>query len=161
MFQQLIHLMKQTYEDDTGRSEMLVDTLWRIDHNKMIDRMWMAMENQSKETKCVLFEYNWTSLQDVRERGLPNIVTRLPNGMLYHDALIRYDICGELEKMFNNPRILVYRRRKIRPDNSEDRHRMQVVLVFTPYAFLPPPSPIVARQVSSVSSETYDWTPNN
>lgn len=159
MFPFLIQLAKQSYSDD-GRSELLLDVLARIDFCKVIQRVWSAMENPSKETKCVLLEYEWTTLEDVR-RGLPNKVTRIPNGRIFHNACLQLDIWKTLEALFGNPKIFVYRRRKY-VDNVENRHVMQVVLSIQPYAFctLPPPSP-AHRHGSTFTMISDDWTPNN
>lgn len=159
MFKHLVQLTKQTYEDE-GQTEVLLTALRMVDYNKLIERIWTAMENPSRDTKCVLFEYHWTRLADVRNRGLPNIITTLRNGMLFHDACIRSNVFAKLEAMFDNPKVRVYRRRKY-VEGEEDRHTIQVVVWFAPYAFLPPPSPIQIRNESAPTMSTLDWSPNN
>lgn len=160
MFWFLAQLLKKSYNDD-GRSELLLDVLARIDFSKVINRMWSAMENPSRETKCVLLEYEWTTLEDVR-KGLPNRVTRLPNGRIFHNACLQLDIWKTLESLFENSKISLYRRRKYL-NGEENRHIMQVMLRIEPYAFctLPPPSPIEARHRSMFTMVSDEWTPNN
>lgn len=155
MFKQLIQLTHQTYNDD-GQNEFLLYCLARTYWEGVICSIWNAMKNPSHEITCVLFEYQWTN----RLKHSRNIVERLPNGMLFHDALIHFKMETLLTEMFGNPNISVYRRRKW-SRGVEDIHTMEVVVRFRPYAFLPAPSPIEARNVTARTISTLDWTPNN
>lgn len=119
---------------DTGDSWKETQTfLWvlsQIDFKKLTDRVQTAMENTDKDTKVVLFEYNYTTKKSVSE-GKHNICDKLPSGVLVHDALYRKEFIELMDEQFSlNDDIVWYRRRKIGPGGVQDPHRMQVVLHF-------------------------------
>lgn len=121
--------------------------LSKIDQKKLIDRVWNAMDDPTKQTKVVLCEYNYTTKQSV-EAGHPNVVDRLPNGVLVHDAMYREDFVTLMNKTFClNDKITWYRRRKVNREGLNDIHRMQVVLLFKENAFVAPPPPPPASPV--------------
>lgn len=154
MFKQIIQLAQ------TPSDALLLDAISHIDFGKLVDRIRWAMRFPSLETKCVLFEYNWTTFHDVNHNGLPSVVSLTTDGKAIHWELGRHNILDKLEKMFDNPLVHVYLRRKWK-NGVEDRHTFQVVLLMRPYAFLPPPSPILPREYTGVSVESADWTPYN
>lgn len=160
MLQHLINICNLSYE---GESWKEVDTmLWvlgKIDMKKLIDRVWDAMDHPEKQTKVVLCEYNYTTKHSV-EAGHPNVVDRLHNGVLVHDAMYRQGFIDLMFKTFCiNENVTWYRRRKITREGVSDVHRMQVVLVFKEHAFVPPPT---EEEESATpvcrSCEGYHWT---
>jgi hypothetical protein len=136
MLQFIVDLCNHSYEDECWKE---VDTMYwvlsKIDMNKLMNRVWSAMEEPTKTTKVVLCEYNYTTKKSV-EDGHPNLVDRLPNGVLVHDAMYRADFVTLMNKAFClNDNIVWYRRRKITREGLNDIHRMQVVLMFKENAF--------------------------
>jgi hypothetical protein len=134
--------------------------LWilaKIDMKKLIDRVWEAMEHPEKQTKVVLCEYNYTTKQSV-EAGIPNVLDRLSNGVLVHDAMYRQGFIDLMNESFCiNDNVVWYRRRKITREGTNDVHRMQIVLLFKENAFVTPPDVESATPVCR-SCEGYHWT---
>jgi hypothetical protein len=142
MLQFIVDLCNRSYEDECWKEvETMFWILSKIDQKKLIDRVWNAMDDPTKQTKVVLCEYNYTTKQSL-EAGYPNVVDRLPNGVLVHDAMYRADFVTLMTKTFClNDKIVWYRRRKITREGLNDIHRMQVVLLFKEGAFQVPESP--------------------
>ena len=136
MLQSIVDLCNRSYEGESWKEvETLFWILSKIDQKKLIDRVWTAMDDPTTQTKVVLCEYNYTTKQSV-EAGHPNLVDRLPNGVLVHDAMYREDFVTLMNQMFClNDKIVWYRRRKVTREGYNDTHRMQVVLLFKEGAF--------------------------
>lgn len=175
MLQSLVSLCNHSYSGEAWKE---VDTLlWilsRIDMKKLIDRLWIAMDNPDSPTKVVLCEYNYTTRQSC-EAGHPNVCDRLPNGTLVHDAMYRTEFVDLMNQAFClNERIVWYRRRKVTREGTNDVHRMQVVLLFKEYAFLtlpapidlersiavPPPSPVLYRTITDLTPDELESLPS-
>lgn len=140
MLQFLVDICNRSYEGECWKEvETMFWILAKIDIKKLIDRVWEAMEHPEKQTKVVLCEYNYTTKQSV-EAGHPNVVDRLSNGVLVHDAMYRQGFVDLMKEFFClNDKIEWYRRRKITREGTSDIHRMQVVLIFKENAFVSPP----------------------
>lgn len=140
MLQSIVDLCNLSYEGESWKEvETMFWVLSKIDQKKLIDRVWTAMDDPTKQTKVVLCEYNYTTKQSI-EAGHPNIVDRLPNGVLVHDAMYRESFVALMNLSFClNDKIVWYRRRKITREGLNDIHRMQVVLLFKEGAF---PAPV-------------------
>jgi len=160
MLQFIVDLCNRSYEGESWKEvETMFWILSKIDQKKLIDRVWNAMDDPTKQTKVVLCEYNYTTKQSV-EAGYPNIVDRLPNGVLIHDAMYREDFVTLMTKTFClNDKIVWYRRRKVTREGVNDIHRMQVVLLFKEGAFsAPPPPPPASPVVECRRCDGPHWT---
>lgn len=111
--------------------------LGKTNWKNVLDRMYYAMDNPEEHTKVVLFEYNYTTKQSF-EQGAPNVLDRLGvNNVLVHDAMYRDGFIKLMNKTFClNSDVVWYRRRRINKDGKMDPHRMQVVLLFKPWALV-------------------------
>ena len=100
MLQFIVDLCNRSYKGESWKEvETMFWVLSKIDQKKLIDRVWNAMDDPTKQTKVVLCEYNYTTKQSV-EAGHPNVVDRLPNGVLVHDAMYREDFVTLMNKTF-------------------------------------------------------------
>jgi len=118
-------------------------TMTKIDYNKLLQRIAYAYTHPDKSVKCVLLEYDYTSWSYVKQ-GNANIIERMPNSnVLVHHALHTPDFIRLMDRFFanDNPRIKIYARQKIGSDGVPNFHRKQLVVVFEPYTFIPPPIP--------------------
>lgn len=138
--------------------------LWvmsKIDYSKLLRRIAHAYENPDKTVKCVLLEYDYTSWSYVKQ-GNPNVIERMPNSnVLVHHALNTPDFIRLMDSFFKNdhPRMYIYVRQKIDSDGVPNFHRKQLVLMFQPYTFVPPPlpqSPPNERMVINPEEEEMD-----
>lgn len=102
-----------------------------------------AYEHPDRPVKCVLLEYDYTSWSYVRQ-GNANVIEKMPNSnVLVHHALHTPDFIRLMDHFFtnDNPRMTIYVRQKINSDGTPNFHRKQLVLMFDPYTFIPPPLP--------------------
>jgi hypothetical protein len=157
MLQSIVDLCNRSYEDECWKEvETMFWILSKIDTKKLIDRVWTAMDDPTKQTKVVLCEYNYTTKHSV-ESGHPNVVDRLPNGVLVHDAMYREDFVTLMNQMFClNDKIVWYRRRKVTREGLNDIHRMQVVLLFKEGAF---PEPVRLSTETPIASPVLPSSP--
>ena len=131
---------------NVGESWKERDTLaWilsKVDSKKLMDRICIAQKNPDVATKLVLLEYTYTTKLSVAA-GAPNLLDRLENGTIVHDAMYRKEFVELMNSTFAvKDKVEWYRRRKVDRDGNRDVHRMQLVLKFLPGAFaesLPPP----------------------
>lgn len=129
ILQSIVDVCDLAYEGDGWKeTQTFLWVLSQIDFKKLTDRVQTAMENTDRDTKVVLFEYNYTTKKAVAE-GQHNICDKLPSGVLVHDALYRKEFVDLMDEQFClNDDIVWYRRRKIGPGGTQHPHRMQVVL---------------------------------
>lgn len=137
---------------NVGESWKERDTLaWilnKVDSKKLMDRICIAQKNPDVATKLVLLEYVYTTKLSVAA-GAPNLVDRLDNGTIVHDAMYRKEFVELMNATFAvKDKVEWYRRRRVDRDGNRDVHRMQLVLKFLPGAFVEPiPPPIVGVPV--------------
>jgi hypothetical protein len=137
---------------NVGESWKERDTLgWilsKIDSKKLMDRICIAQKNPDVATKLVLLEYFYTTKLSVAA-GAPNLLDRLENGTIVHDAMYRKEFVDLMNATLAvKDKVEWYRRRKVDRDGNRDVHRMQLVLKFLPGAFAEPvPPPVVGIQV--------------
>lgn len=136
--------------------------LWvmsKIDYSKLLQRITYAYDHPDQTVKCVLLEYDHTSWSYVKQ-GNPNIIERMPNSnVLVHHALHTPDFVRLMDQFFvnDNPRIKIYARQKIGSDGVPNFHRKQLIVMFEPYTFIPPPlPPTPADTILSPEDEIYD-----
>ena len=138
--QNIVDILNVSYEGEAWKEvETMMYVLSQTNFQKVVDRIYYAMDNPEKDTKVVLFEYNYTTKKSI-EQGAPNLVDRLGvNNVLVHDAMYREGFVNIMNQAFcPNSLVSWYRRRRINKDGKMDVHRMQVVLRFQPFALAPP-----------------------
>lgn len=128
--------------DSWKERDTLAWILSRVSSKKLMDRICIAQKNPDVATKLVLLEYTYTTKLSVAA-GAPNLLERLDNGTIVHDAMYRKEFVELMNSTFAvKDKVEWYRRRKVDRDGNRDVHRMQLVLKFLPGAFaesLPPP----------------------
>lgn len=143
LIQNLVDILNISYDGEAWKEvETMMYVIGKTNWQKVLDRMYFAMDNPEVETKVVLFEYNYTTKQS-QEYGIPNVTDRFGvNNILVHDAMYRDGFVKLMKDTFclNND-VTWYRRRRINADGKTDPHRMQVVLLFKPYALVEYPDP--------------------
>lgn len=136
----MIELYKHANRDSV---KTMLWVMAKIDYTKLLRRIAYAYEHPNETVKCVLLEYDYTTWSYVK-RGNANVIERMPDStVLVHHALHSPDFIRLMDRFFtnDNPRTMIYARQKINPDGSPNFHRKQLVLMFEPYAFIPPPLP--------------------
>jgi hypothetical protein len=137
LVQNIVNILEVSYDEEAWKEvETMTYVIGKTNWQKLVDRIYYAMDNPEKDTKVVLFEYNYTTKKAV-EQGAPNLVDRLGvNNVLVHDAMYREGFVNLMNQAFcPNGLVTWYRRRRINKDGKMDVHRMQVVLRFEPGAF--------------------------
>ena len=110
-----------------------------INWNKLKYRIEFAKQNPEKTVKCVLLEYKYTSLADVRQHNIENIMDLVPNsGMIANSAIRRPEFIKLLHSIIagGNRDIQIYTRKKIENGNI-NFHSRQLVLVVKAWTFPP------------------------
>lgn len=126
----------------------------KIDHEKLLSRIESAYVNPEKATKCVLLEYNFTSVRSLI-LGIPYLIEYIPGTATpIHCALTTPDFIRAVDEVFvgNNRKIRVYTRQKIKSDGTPDFNIKQLVVCFEPWAFIPNSSVCDCSSIYSCSS---------
>ena len=131
------------YSPYVAATTAMLDVIPRILAHKVVRRLQTAATT-GEATKVVLFQYFYT-----RKGETPNLVTRLPSGMLMHDAFFKLDLAKHILEIFNpgkiyGDKITVYRRHRVNYSNgtaTRDTKVYQVVLSIAEGALLPPAAP--------------------
>jgi len=128
----------------------------QIDYRKLLDRVSCAHMNPEKTTKCVLLEYSHTTHVHA-QNGIPYVVEYWAGTNVTVNSILNSpDFIRTVDQAFSNgnKRIKVYTRQKINSDGTPNFNRKQLVVMFEPWAFMPPPLPPSAE--SSVMYESED-----
>lgn len=140
----LINTLKSLLREDNASA--VSSFLWllnQIDVQKIYSRMRHAMKYPSTTVKCVLLEYKFTPRWYVAQ-GNEKLVDYLPNtNKRVHDVVLSNDVLDMLRFHLGdfNSKIKFYTRQKICAGNCPDFTTKQLVMLFEPYAFVPPPPP--------------------
>jgi hypothetical protein len=146
-----------------------LDVLSRIDTTKVIHRMTAAAKT-GRAFKVVLFQYFYTRKNTP---NVPNLLTRLPTGMILQDAFFKFNLLPRIEELFNPSKaygssITVYRRRRLNFRNGQsahDPHVVQIVLsvaenVFCPIAPESSSEPVPASSSELLNTATFATYPD-